>query len=83
MRHFTIIKISHSCGFREIFHHDFIVMQYLIQQLELVIPALLQNIRIHSPLTVFLKYDQLDLFKASEYISDYLTSILPKTVWIF
>ena len=41
------------------------------------------KIRAHFPLTLFLKYDQLDLFKASGIISDYLTSIFPKHFLIF
>ena len=41
------------------------------------------KIRVHFPLTLFLKYDQLDLFKASGIISDYLTSIFPKHFLIF
>ena len=34
-------------------------------------------------LIVFLKYDRLDLFKASDSISDYLTSVFPKNLRIF
>jgi len=42
-----------------------------------------KKIRVYVSLTVFHKYDQLDLFKASNSISDYLTSIFPKNFWIF
>ena len=37
------------------------------------------KIRITSPLTVFLKHGQLDFFKASDSISEYLTLIFPKS----
>ena len=45
-------------------------------------PCVSQKIRVHFSLTVFFKYDQLDSLKASDKISDYLTSIIPKHFWI-
>ena len=52
-----------------------------IRLLDYAIPPppapLSQKFRVHFSLTVFLKYDQLDVFKASDSISDYLTLIFP------
>ena len=39
------------------------------------------KIRITSPLTVFLKHGQLDVSKASDSISDSLTSIFPENFY--
>ena len=56
----------------------------LIQLLECAIPlsvlvCVSQKIRVTSPLSVFLKQDQLDFSKASDNIFDHLTSIFPET----
>ena len=60
-----------------------ITSNFLNRQFLLPLSLSVTQIWVHFSLTVFLKYDQLDLSKASDSITDCLTSIFPKNFWIF